>query len=209
MFILKSTNQFIPQICQLLTQGVVVAAPTETAFGLMTNALNKKAVAQIIKIKGRTKSSERNKPIALVASDLSMVKKYFYLNKAELDLAKKFWPGALTILLKPKIKFLRTVTGPHNLVGVRVPDQAWLCKLIKTFSRPLTATSANLASQPALYNFQNVIRALGKNGLEYVVEGNLRRNSVSTVIKVVNDKIIILRQGKVKIPKTQIPIPKI
>ncbi len=200
MITFKLNKQSITKISKLLNQGAVVAAPTETAFGLLADALNKQAVAQIIKIKGRVKPSEKNKPIALIADNLKMVQKYFKLNKVELGLAKKFWPGALTILLKPKIKFPRSIIGPGNLVGVRVPDQAWLCKLIKMFSRPLTATSANIDSKPTLYNSRAVIRALGKNGLEYVVEGSLRKSPTSTIVKVVNSEVIILRQGKVKIP---------
>lgn len=177
-----------------LRNGVVVAAPTETAYGLLANALNKQAVVAVVRIKGR----EHNKPMALVANDLKMVSHYFKISPNELRLAKKFWPGPLTLLLKPRQKFSVGIVGVNGRVGVRVPASAWLRKLVTLMGTPLTATSANRAGGPTSFSSNSVIRQLRARGLSHLVDGGrLKRVSVSTVAYLNNKRLIILRDGAI------------
>jgi len=190
---IKSRRQLSP-ICQLIKKGEIVALPTETAYGLAADGTNAKAVAKIVGLKGR----QPNKPIALLAADLKMVRRFFIITPTELRLVKKFWPGPLTLLLKPKYKFFKNIIGPGRLVGVRVPGDKWLRELISVYGNPLTATSANLSGQPASYSASAVKKSLVKRGLKYLVKGGrLPRQATSTVVKVKNNKVEVIRPGAI------------
>jgi len=192
--ILPKSVKIIPHLCRLLRVGEVVAAPTETAYGLLVDATNARAVRQVVKIKGR----EQGKPIALVASSLRMVKRYFRMTSSELRLANKFWPGPLTLLLKPRRKFPEVIQGSHGLVGVRVPGSVWLRRLVLTANVPLTATSANRAGGVTIYTPTAVRRALGARGLKFIVDGGrLKVRPTSTVARINKDVLEILRPGAV------------
>lgn len=190
----------IPNICRLLINGAVVALPTETAYGLAADAFSGRTIGQVIKLKGR----ERGKPIALMAADLKMVRQHFYLTSNELSLAKKFWPGPLTILLKPKRIFSKDIVSSAGLVGVRVPGDEWLRKLLSAVGRPLTATSANLAGKATPYTVALVKRALSKRGLKYLVNGgSLKHRKVSTVVSLRRGRLEIVRPGAVSAPRLE------
>lgn len=189
----KSAKGFAVLI-ELWRVGEVVAAPTETAYGLLADATNASAVRQVVALKGR---SER-KPIALIAGSLTQVERFFILSAAERRLARTFWPGALTLLLKSRRTFPKPIIGPGGRVGVRVPASAWLRRLVQFLGRPLTATSANRADRPTLYSSAAVVRQLAPRGLAYVVDGGvLPRRAISTVALVNRGTLTIVRAGAV------------
>lgn len=181
-------------LAQLLLKGEVVAVPTETAYGLLADALNSRAVAKVVRLKGRSES----KPIALVAGSLTQVECYFRMSSSERRLARKFWPGALTLLLKPKRKFPAAIAGLGGRVGVRVPASVWLRQLILVCGRPLTATSANRASGKTPYSAAAVVRQLTPRGLKYLVDGGtLPRRATSTVALVNRGTLTVVRVGAI------------
>lgn len=198
--IFKKSNSYLFKLRDLLLAGHVVAAPTETAYGLLAKATDRKAVSQVFKIKDR----RLGKPIALVAADIKMVKKYFRLTPFEAKMAKKFWPGPLTLLLQPKIKFSRFITGAGGWVGVRVPADAWLRRLIRLVGEPLTATSANRADGATPYSSATVKKALSPYGLRFLVDGGrLPSRSTSTVLRLVDKKVEVIRVGAISVKQIE------
>jgi len=194
--VLSQSIKHIDDIVALLAVGEVVAAPTETAYGLLADVVNKRAVAKVIKIKGR----ELQNPLPLVAANLAQVKKYARLNKLELKLANKFWPGPLTLVLKTNYKFPLGIRTKDGTIGIRVPGSRWLRKLLLVYGKPLVATSANLAGQKTLYNPKKVMKHLHDGGLKYIVgQKSLLPKPTSTVARVVNNKIQILRAGAISV----------
>lgn len=191
--VFKKSNAAISNLCKLLHVGEIIAAPTETAFGLLADATSIKAVARVQRLKGR----EKNKPLPLVAADLTQAKKYLFFSPTALKLAQQFWPGPLTLVLPAKYSFPLGVVSKDKEVGLRVPASVWLRQLTEVYGKPLTATSANIAGEPNLYNHQAVIKKLSARGLKYVVQGNLRPRPTSTVVRVKNNKIEILRSGAI------------
>jgi len=184
----------ILELIPLFHAGQVVAAPTETAYGLLADATNASAVREVVRLKGRSEK----KPIALVASDLAMVRRYFRMTKSELRLAKKFWPGPLTLLLKPKKKFPKPIIGAGGRVGIRVPRSVWLRSLLKRYGKPLTATSANRTGGQTPYSAVAVTRQLKSHGLSYLVNsGTLPSRPTSTVVLVSKDKFQLIREGAI------------
>lgn len=194
MLIFSKSIRRIFELRNLLRKGMVVAAPTETAYGLLADALGAEAVKAVVKLKGRSEQ----KPIALMAADVPMVRRYFKLAGAEVQLAKQFWPGALTLLLKPKRKFPRAIIGKAGRVGVRIPASPWLRRLVQACGRPLTATSANQAGGKTAYSAATVVRQLKSRGLLYVVDGgSLPHRATSTVALISRGTLTIVRQGAI------------
>jgi L-threonylcarbamoyladenylate synthase len=191
--VFKKSNAIIPKLCKLLRAGEIIAVPTETAFGLLADATNIKAIKRIQRLKGR----EKNKPMPLVAANLIQAKKYLLFSPRALELARKFWPGPLTLVLPAKYSFPLGVVSKEKEVGLRVPALMWLRRLVEEYGKPLTATSANITDKPTLYNHRAVIKELSVKGLRYAVAGNLRPRLTSTVVRVKNNKIEILRPGAI------------
>ena len=184
----------IKNIVSLLKDGGIIACPTETAYGFSCDATNKKVVEQIYNIKERPKQ----KAVLLIVADLKMVKKYFYIGEDELKLASKYWPGPLSIILKPKLKKINYQTD----FGVRVPAHNLCAKISKELGRPIITTSANLTDKPTCYSVECIKKQFQNktHQPDLIIDGGkLKKNKPSTIIKVLKNKIKILREGFVDV----------
>lgn len=191
-------NRDIKKAIAIIKAEGVVAAPTETAYGLIADAASLHAVKKIFLIKGRSKK----KSLPLIAASFDMVKKFFYLNKRETVLAKRYWPGPLTILLKPKKKFPSALALGRRKLAVRVSSSAVVRKISARVGNPVTATSANKSGSKECYSafcveqsFRNIEKAP-----DIILDGGvLARVAPSTIIEVSGDKIKVLRQGQLRV----------
>ncbi len=185
----------INAIADVIKKGQVVACPTETAYGLLADSTNIQAVSRVFAIKGRSVG----KVSALVVASKSMAEKYGFFSKLEKKMAKKYWPGPLTIIVKARGRLVKGVVK-NKTVGMRVPGNVWLRKLIQKVGKPLTATSANTAGSKNSYSATQVKKDLGKRQLQYLVDGGkIKNNLPSTIVLVKKNEINILRQGKIKV----------
>ena len=113
--IYKATEENIAKAGKILRNGGVVAIPTETVYGLAANALDKKAVAKIFAAKGRPADN----PLIVHITDAKDIKKYAYPNEKAAALAKKFWPGPLTMILPKKDCIPDIVSAGLDTVAIR------------------------------------------------------------------------------------------
>ena len=187
-----STKKSINSAVKILKNGGVVISPTETAYGLITDFTNKIAVNKIFKIKQR----EKNKLLPIIVSDFKMANEYFNFDKDSLALAKKYWPGPLTLILNKK----EQTKGKG--VAVRISNNKIVNQLTKKLGRPITATSANISGQDLCYDIFDAIKQFKNNKIKpdiFLNAGILPKNIPSTIIDARNKKIKIIRQGKIKI----------
>lgn len=176
----------------IFQKGIIIGFPTESFFALGAPATDARAIQLLFRIKKR----EAGKPIALIAANVAQVKKFFVMSKAEERLAKKHWPGALTILLRPKARIAARALGARR-IGVRVPAHAGARRLAKKIGAPITATSANYSGQSPTKSARRVKRDFP--GI-LVMSGTCgRATKPSTVIKLDRNNINILRPGAVKL----------
>ncbi len=198
----------------MIRQGGAIAYPTESFYALGADATNVSAVKKIFRMKGR-----RKKPIGLIAADFKQVKKFFFMTRAEERLARKYWPGALTILLRPKkaiaarallgttpsgrmtghpsLEKEGTLWSPRRLlIGVRVPAHAQARALALYAGVPLTATSANLSGQAPTKSPKVVQRLFPARPVLTGRCGKYRQPS--TVVTVKRGQAVVLRRGQVK-----------
>ena len=187
----------------VLKKGGVIVYPTDTAYGLGAKFSDKKAAARIYKIKGRP----GGKPLPVIVAGLTMARKFFKFSPPELALAKKYWPGALSLvlLLKRKIKYYHTPEyGSRASVVVRVPNSKIARQLSRAVGEPIFSTSANLSGAGECYSPREVIKQFAdhKHLPDLILDaGRLRHKKPSTIIEVIGDKIEILRQGPIMITR--------
>ena len=189
---LQQANKAINLAVKILKNSGVAVFPTETAYGLAADFTDKIAIEKIFKIKQR----KRKKLLPIIASDINMVKKYFNFDKNSLILAKKYWPGPLTLILNEKNKKV------SDGVAVRVSDNKIANQMAKKLGRPITATSANISGQDLCYNIKCVIKQFKNNKIKpdiFLDTGTLPKNPPSTIIDARDGKIKTVRQGKIKI----------
>lgn len=126
-----------------IREGKIVAFPTDTVFGLGTNAYNEKAVSKIYKIKNRNKK----KPLIINIVNLKMIEDIVITNKYIKELVKIFWPGQVTIIFKKKKDIIKNASARTATIGVRMPDCKITLDLIKKAKCPIISTSANIEGQ--------------------------------------------------------------
>jgi L-threonylcarbamoyladenylate synthase len=137
--------EVLEQAAAALRRGKVLAIPTDALYALVADPFNLRAVTQVFQIKGR--ETQRSLPIwvndILMAEDLAgELSNRFYL------LARRFWPGPLTIIIPASAKVPLKVTGNTGRLALRQPRSKIACRLLAMLNQPLIATSANLSGSP-------------------------------------------------------------
>ena len=175
---------------QILKQGGVIAFPTDTVYGLGADAFNSNAVKRIYDIKKRPK----HLPLPLLIGDIKQLDILAEpLSEIALFLARRFWPGGLTLVV-PKAVRLPGYLGNTN-IAVRVPAHPVCLALIQAINNPLIGTSANISGRPSALTAGEVRQQLG-NEVDLIIDGGrCPGGGESTVVDVTGGEVVILRQG--------------
>jgi L-threonylcarbamoyladenylate synthase len=184
----------VKRAAELLCAGEVVALPTETVYGLASNALDEKAVAKIFRIKGRP----ANNPIIVHVVGVEMARRCVkaWPNLAE-RLAGAFWPGPLTLVLPRAKEIPGVVTAGGTTVGVRWPGHPFIQAVIRECGFPLAAPSANLSSRVSPTNARHVRQQLGDK-ISLIVDGGQSQVGIeSTVLDLTVSPPQVLRPGMI------------
>lgn len=176
----------------ILKNGGLVAVPTETVYGLAANGLDSKAVARIYEAKGRP----AEKAVSLMVAGAEWIDRLCVSVPEEAyALARKFWPGPLTLVLPASPEIPDIVTAGSGTVGLRCPDHPMTLELIKRCGFPLAAPSANLSGEPSPKSAREVYAALG-GGIDCILDGGICAIGLeSTIVDLTVSPPRILRQG--------------
>ena len=199
---LSNTPENINTAAKLLACGGLVAIPTETVYGLAADALNGKAVAKIFEAKGRPAD---NPLIVHIANfeDIERFKLVREIPESAVKLAKSFWPGPLTIIMKKGDIIPDEVSAGLDTVAIRFPSHPSARAIISAANTPLAAPSANLSGSPSPTTAQHVLNDMdGK--IDAVFDGGACSVGVeSTVLTLAEDTPRLLRPGKVTLEELQ------
>ncbi len=161
-----------------LKKGSVIICPTDTVYGFLADATNKKAVDKIYKIKRRPKT----KPLSLFVKSISMARQIAEIDMRQSKLLKKYWPGKVTAVLKRKTGTKLYGVKKDN-IAIRIPGHPFLQKLLKKIDRPLVQTSVNLAGQEPLNSIADITTTFGKTRLVgLIIDGGRAKNAKSSKI---------------------------
>ncbi|MEW6354622.1 MAG: L-threonylcarbamoyladenylate synthase [Pseudomonadota bacterium] len=177
---------------KILRDGGVVAFPTETVYGLGADALNAHAVARLFAIKGRPAQH----PVIVHLPGVEHLPRWAReIPAAAYDLARRFWPGPLTIILKRAAGVPDAVTGGQDTVGVRVPGHPVALELLRRFDGGIAAPSANRFGHLSPTRAGHVHAELG-DAVDLILEGGPSRVGLeSTIISLAGERPAILRPG--------------
>ena len=179
---------------QLRSHGVIVT-PTDTYYVISCDAFDSIAIDKIFKIKRR----QKNQLLPVLISEKSELNELGVKTNKIIDLMTDYyWPGPLTIILKSERRFPNTIQDNLGFVGFRVPDISFTRNLIKQLGNPITGTSANISGKKESKDI-SVIKNYFKDGeIDYYVDLECgEANSSSTVIKLIDNKFSIIRQGEI------------
>ena len=190
----KYQKESIKEAAEYIKQGKLVLFPTETVYGIGANGLDSPAVKNIFIAKGR----KQDNPLILHVSSIDMVERIAKdINDIEYELMKKFFPGPLTIILKRKDIVPNIVTGNLDTVGIRMPSNEIAHDLIELSNTPIAAPSANISGKPSGTNIEDIFNELSDR-VDYIIDAGQTDIGVeSTVIRVIENNIHILRPGKI------------
>ena len=177
----------------VIRRGGIVAFPTDTVYGLGVDVFNVEAVKKVYCVKGR----EEQKPIGILISDeRELCDLVGEIPESAKVLMRKFWPGALTLILSAG-GVNNLLTSGSGTIGVRIPDSGIALSLIRESGVPVTSTSANLSGRASASCVEEVLGQLdGK--IDMVIDGGSLDSSVpSTVVDLTKGDLRILREGKV------------
>lgn len=204
--ILATIGKDIQTAAQILTDGQLVAIPTETVYGLGGNALNRTSVLSIFETKNRPAFD----PLIIHTDSLEkvghFVTKFDGMAKA---LAEAFWPGPLTLLLPKRDIIPDIVTSGLDMVAVRIPDHALTLELLKSLDFPLAAPSANPFGYISPVSAAHVDAQLGDK-IAYILDGGECNVGIeSTIVGFVDDIPTIYRLGGLAVEDIESVVGKV
>ena len=202
-FISNCTADALSSAAQLLKSGGLVALPTETVYGLGADATNKDAVARIYNVKGRPADHPL---IVHIHSMQSLGDWADEIQSYAISLARDFWPGPMTLVLKRSLLAEDFVTGGQPTVGLRVPDHVIALALLSAFEKiggkGIAAPSANRFGQVSPTTAKAVQEEIGQylDQQDLILDGGPSSVGVeSTIIDCTSDAPRILRPGAITV----------
>ena len=189
----KDSYDILKKAAALLNSGELVAIPTETVYGLGANAFDKNACLNIFKAKGRPGDN----PLIVHIARPEDAEKIAYTNPLYYKLADKLMPGPLTIILPKKDVIPSEVTAGLDSVAIRCPVHPVASALIEMAGVPIAAPSANSSGKPSPTTAGHVFDDMAGK-IPLILDGGVCDVGVeSTVIKITENEIILLRPGAV------------
>lgn len=178
----------------LLQAGENIAIPTETVYGLAADALQPEAIKRIFTIKKRPQSN----PLILHIANIDQLEKVVCnIPDYAFKLAKKFWPGPLTLVLPKQSVISDIITAGQPTIAVRIPDHPITLQVIAALQLGLVAPSANIYTQISPTTADHVITGLGGHIPAILDGGPCKIGIESTIVDCTGTKPIILREGMV------------
>lgn len=191
--IFSATSENIAKAAEVIKNGGLVAMPTETVYGLGANVYDANAVAGIFEAKGRPSFN----PLISHIADIDFLPEYAEVDSRVLGLAKEFWPGPLTMVLKRKVFNAGVDLACAGLptTTVRMPNHPVALDLIRESGVPIVAPSANRSTTISPTTAEHVWQSLG-NKVDMILDGGASKVGVeSTIIDLTGKEVYLLRAG--------------
>lgn len=194
MAILAPTAENLARAADLLRAGRLVGLPTETVYGLAADALNPAAVRGIFAAKGRP----ADHPLIVHLPSADHLPQWAErIPREAIALARAFWPGPLTLILRRSDEVPDEVTGGQDTVGLRVPGHPVALALLAAFGSGLAAPSANRFGRISPTSAQHVVEELGEAVAAVLDGGPCEVGIESTILDLSRDQPVLLRPGAI------------
>jgi L-threonylcarbamoyladenylate synthase len=200
----ERVEAWVRQAVAVLIRGGLVAFPTDTVYGLGADVFNVVAIERLFEAKGRP--SARALPVLLADPGSATMVTPMMPSDAE-ALARKFWPGPLTIVVRRRPEVPQVVGGGGDTIGIRVPDHEVPRAIVRGLGRPITGTSANSSGHDPHRSATDVERDLGRR-VDLVIPGVCGAHSTpSTVVDCTQSPPTVLRIGALSLEEIRSVCP--
>jgi L-threonylcarbamoyladenylate synthase len=188
----------IVRAANIIRNGGLVAFPTETVYGLGSNALDPIAISRIYSAKGRP----ANNPLIIHIATIEDLKEISNATSRKVSkLAEMFWPGPLTLVLPKSRVVPKIATGGLDTVAVRMPNHKIARSLIRSAGVPIAAPSANISGRPSPTRASHVMEDL-LDKVDLIIDGGKSAIGLeSTVLDMTSSDPILLRPGGLPVEK--------
>ncbi len=184
----KKTTEIIRET---LAMGGLIAYPTDTIYGIGCDLFNIKAIRKLYAIK----RLDERRALSIIFRDLKEISTYAVMNDFAFSVVKKHLPGPYTFVLKAKRIMPKLLMTDKKEVGIRIPDHPIPVALVGLIDRPIINTSARVAGEEVLTD-PRVIEKTFKRDISIIIDGGIVYSEPSTLIRIVDDTVEVLRQGK-------------
>ena len=182
----------IEQAVRVVQRGGLIIYPTDTVYGLGTNALDSKAVLRVFAAKHRPPGQ----PLPVAVKGACMANELAVITPNAQRLIEAFWPGALTIVLERRGIVPDATTGGRREVALRAPDHRVPLQIMENSGLPLIATSANIHGKPSSLTAEEAMSQLGDE-VGLVLDGGNATGRPSTILDITTMPPKVLRPGSV------------
>ncbi len=179
----------IEKASQIINHGGIAVFPTDTVYGIGCNPYNKDSVRKIYEIKSR----DISKPFPVLVYSKEIAERIAFFDEFTKKIVEKFWPGALTIILKLIDEDLKRSLNVTDKIAIRVPDHKCTLELLKKCNF-LVGTSANISGHSSFTNPDECFNNIQKYDV-FVDGGIITSKAESTIIEIENEEIKIIREG--------------
>lgn len=195
MVVFNGDKDNLELIGKEVKKGKIVAFPTDTVYGLGASIEHIQSIKRIFNVKNRPLDS----PIILLIDDIKTLEKLAYVRDSRVyQLAKEFWPGALTIILAKKDRVDPVITAGGDSVGLRIPNNKIARELIKYSGGVLATPSANKNGYLSPSRAEHVIKQFSQGEIDYLIDGGKTDKSIeSTILDMTGKEPVIIRNGAV------------
>jgi len=180
---------------RIVQEGGAIIYPTDTVYGIGANALNPQSVLKVFKIKRRP----LNEALPIAVSGIDMADELAFIPENTMKLIGRFWPGALTVILRKKPIVPLEVTGGGDYVGLRAPNHPVPIAIIEKAGLPLVATSANKHGGPSPVTAGEALKQVGENVDLCLDAGRTEIQRSSTVLDLTRSPPVVLRIGPISV----------
>ena len=177
-----------------LTEGALAVIPTDTLYGVVCSAADQDAVGRLYRLKSR-----ENKPGTLVAASIDQLVE-LGIPRRYLVAVEQYWPGAISIVIPMGLKLNYLHQGKGSL-AIRIPGDGTFQELLD-LTGPLMTSSANMPGKKPATTIEEARQYFGDAVDLYIDGGDLSGREPSTIIKIIDDAVEVIRQGAVKIKES-------
>ena len=178
-------QRLINHVCEILSNGGIIVYPTDTFYGIGCDLYNKKGIQTIYRLKNR--STEQ--PFSFVCDSLKEISSYAVVSNYAYKTMKRLLPGPYTFILEGTRLVPKIMLTKRKTVGIRIPDNNICTSIVATFGKPIISTSAG-------FDRPEEIRDMYNSYLDVVIDGGPLSSEPSSVISLIDDNPVIIREGK-------------
>ena len=183
----------VQEAVRVLREGGLVCFPTDTVYGVGAAAGDNAAVRRLFAAKGRS----LRKPVPLLLAEAADAARVGEVTPLAETLAARFWPGALTIVMRKAPSYRSLALAGRETAALRVPDHRLVRSIVRALGEPITGTSANRAGAPAPVSAAEAADQMGEMVELIIDDGRCPARLESTIIDITRDEPEILRVGAV------------